>query len=214
MAESNNYKTQANQLFGSSKYSEAISTYEKAISACPNYLDYEQAVLRSNIAACHVQLGDWKAAVKSAAASLEALNRLDPKPGAAEELDTSGAAGEGSITRPACTQEDRDRIRVKALLRRARANSEIGGWSALQSAEDGWCPCSSCYSRTLTMQVDYKQLSDKSNLPKGDQKTVQRQIQTLPQRIKEAQDKEVGEMWGKLKEVYILLLVRLYFTLS
>jgi hypothetical protein len=40
-----------------------------------------------------------------------------------------------------------------------------------------------------------------SNLPKGDQKTVQRQIQTLPQRIKEAQDKEVGEMWGKLKEV-------------
>src|SRR5438045_2691542 len=80
LTESNDYKAQANQLFASSKYSEAISTYEKAISACPNYLDYELAVLRSNIAACHVQLGHWKAAVKSATTSLEALNRLDAKP--------------------------------------------------------------------------------------------------------------------------------------
>jgi tetratricopeptide (TPR) repeat protein len=149
LAESNDYKTQANQLFSSSKYSEAISTYEKAISACPNYLYYGQAVLRSNIAACHVQLGDWKAAVKSATASLEALDHLDSKPGTAEAHGTSGTAGEGSdsltedgesAAKPTCTQEDRDRIRVKALMRRARANSEIGGWSALQSAEDGWCP--------------------------------------------------------------------------
>lgn len=34
-------------------------------------------------------------------------------------------------------KQDRDRIYTKALLRRAKARTELGGWSALQGAEEG-----------------------------------------------------------------------------
>lgn len=39
------------------------------------------------------------------------------------------------------------------------------------------------------------------NLPPGDRKIVQQQLKQLPPRTKAAQEKEVGEMMGKLKEV-------------
>jgi hypothetical protein len=40
-----------------------------------------------------------------------------------------------------------------------------------------------------------------SNLPAGDRKIVQLQLKQLPPRTKAAQEKEMGEMMGKLKEV-------------
>ena len=39
------------------------------------------------------------------------------------------------------------------------------------------------------------------NLTAADRKVVQRQLQGLPPRIKAAQEKEMGEMMGKLKQV-------------
>jgi hypothetical protein len=39
------------------------------------------------------------------------------------------------------------------------------------------------------------------NLPPGDRRIVQQQLKLLPPRTKAAQEKEMGEMMGKLKEV-------------
>lgn len=83
-------------------------------------------------------------------------------------------------------QDDILRIRAKALMRRARARSELGGWAALSGAEE-----------------DYKLLSSMSNLSPADRKIVSAQLRALPPRTKAAQEQEMGEMWGKLKDVRI-----------
>jgi len=49
--------------------------------------------------------------------------------------------------------------------------------------------------------TDYKTLSQLNNLSPADRKLVQRQLLSLAPRIKAAQEKEVGDMMGKLKEV-------------
>lgn len=109
-----------------------------------------------------------------------------------EEIVSSGA---GSAA-PAPLKEDleeakrqkrRDdvlRIRAKALMRRARARSEAGGWSNLAGSEE-----------------DYKVLSRMPNLSGADATLVRAQLRALPPRVKEAQEKETAEMWGKLKDV-------------
>lgn len=51
--------------------------------------------------------------------------------------------------------------------------------------------------------LDYKTLAKMSNLSAADREIVQRQLIQLPPRTKAAQEKEMGEMMGKLKEVSI-----------
>ncbi|SLM40208.1 Tetratricopeptide-like helical domain [Lasallia pustulata] len=196
LCESNEQKAQANKLFASSRYSEAIGEYDKALSSCPNYLEYEIAVLRSNIAACHLKLEDWKAAVDAATASLDALDRLQPKtqeekPGAGDaevvEIQGEGAEAEQQLETLKTSDErkaDVQRIRAKALMRRAKARSEQGGWGSLQGAEE-----------------DYRELATVAMLPLRDQKTVQTALAGLPARINAAKEREMGEMMGKLKEL-------------
>lgn len=115
------------------------------------YLDYEIAVLKSNIAACHLKLEDWKAAVKAATAALDGLDRLQGKNGgvkeegkedeededADEEIISEGATKAEDVSIKGQKEADIERIRAKCLMRRARARSEQGGWSSLQGAEDG-----------------------------------------------------------------------------
>lgn len=113
---------------------------------------------------------------------------------AEEEIVSSGAASAGPALSP--QQEDPlvvarqkkkadvARIRYKALMRRARARSEAGGWSNLAGAEE-----------------DYKRLATMDNVTPGDRKIVAAQLRTLPARTKDAQERETAEMWGKLKEV-------------
>ncbi|KAK1996082.1 hypothetical protein LX36DRAFT_638658 [Colletotrichum falcatum] len=220
LAESNANKTAANALFSSSKYDEAIAKYDDAVAACPNYLDFELAVLRSNIAACHLKLSRWKDAVSSATAALDGLDRIDKE--AALEHDrrdkeaaaaaAAAAAGDGdddveeeivsagaSKAAPAPQPSDDDepaarrrrpsaddvlRIRAKALMRRARARSEDGGWQSLAGAEE-----------------DYRALAAMPNLAPADRRIVQAQLRTLPARTKAAQETETAEMWGKLKDL-------------
>ena len=80
LKESHELKATANAQFGRSDFSQAISTYERALASCPNYLDYEIAVLQSNMAACHSRLEEWKDAIEAADRSLDALDREDPPP--------------------------------------------------------------------------------------------------------------------------------------
>lgn len=85
-------------------------------------------------------------------------------------------------------REDRKRIRAKALMRRAKARSESGGWQDLVGAEE-----------------DYKALERMDNIGQADRKIVKDQLRALPARTKAAQEKETAEMWGKLKDVSNLL---------
>ncbi|KAI1413834.1 hypothetical protein F5Y13DRAFT_23870 [Hypoxylon sp. FL1857] len=210
LGESNDKKSEANALFTSANYENAITKYEEAASVCPHYLDYELAVLKSNIAACHLKLEQWKEAIKAATDSIDGLDRLEKaeavqkereekqqkkeaeEDGVEEEIVSSGAqksapAVEKETAAEAARRkrhEDVLRIRAKALMRRARARSELGGWSNLSGAEE-----------------DYKVLSTMTNLSHADRKIVQTQLRTLPPRTKAAQEKEMAEMWGKLKDL-------------
>lgn len=155
LEESNTQKTAANELFKNAAFQDAIKSYDKALSTCPNYLDYEIAVLKSNIAACHLKLEDWKEAVKAASAALDGLDRLqgrnfDKKDGeikekkeedeeeADEEIISEGATKAEDTSNKGKREADIERIRAKALMRRARGRSKQGGWSNLSGAEEGW----------------------------------------------------------------------------
>ncbi|KAI4229548.1 MAG: hypothetical protein L6R36_000812 [Xanthoria steineri] len=231
LSESNADKSTANELFKSAQYSQAISVYDRALAAVPDYLEYEIAVLKSNIAACHLKLSDWKAAVEEATKSLEALDRLETPP-ASKSDDDEVAGSDGAPSRPpghgngldkhlhhaaAAPTMDHDdggvveladdeendvealqkiekddrrkddirRIRTKALMRRARAKSEQGGWGNLQGALE-----------------DYQTLSPlSSSLAPSDAKIVTTALRSLPARVAAAKETEMGEMMGKLKDL-------------
>ncbi|KAH0397843.1 tetratricopeptide repeat protein 1, partial [Aureobasidium melanogenum] len=150
LAESNKLKTEANSLFAHGSFEEAVQTYDRALSSCPNYLEYEVAVLHSNIAACHIKSEQWKEAIDSATKSIESLERIDPLPkpqnpqdsakaklqpqSAVEEIDDETAEKIEALEKSGRTRVDVQKIRVKAFLRRAKARSETGGWAALQGA--------------------------------------------------------------------------------
>lgn len=97
---------------------------------------------------------DWKAAVESATASIDSLERLRPTKSAKKGTDTedeeaAGAVveieGEGEDAEKELAdlklsderKEDIERIRVKALMRRAKGKMEQGGWGNLAGAEEG-----------------------------------------------------------------------------
>ena len=165
-------------------------------------------MLRSNIAACQLKLGEWKAAVEAAEKSLECLERVDPVPkktkvdededGEAEvekgmrdeestvveEVDEQTASRIDALEKSGRSRVDVQRIRIKALTRRAKAQTEIGGWAALQGAEE-----------------DYKQLLGMGELQAMDRRSVERTLRELGPRLEEAKGKEMGDMMGKLKEL-------------
>lgn len=71
-------KSQANAQFAKQDYTSAIGPYDRALAELPNHLDYEMAVLQSNIAACHVKLEQWKEAVEACERGLDGLEREMP----------------------------------------------------------------------------------------------------------------------------------------
>lgn len=189
-------KTSANKIFTSGDYDSAIQGYEKALAVCPTYLEYDIAVLRSNIAACHIKLSEWKAAVESATQALEALDRVDPPQSVAGEEDGGGSAEVeevddatevriSALSRTSRTIQDVHKLRTKALLRRAKARREVGGWASLQGSFE-----------------DYQALSKPPHvLTSLDQKTVQAALRELPVKLDEAKNTEMAEMMGKLKQL-------------
>ncbi|KAE8145695.1 putative tetratricopeptide repeat protein 1 [Aspergillus avenaceus] len=204
LEESQSIKSEANKLFTVACYDQAISCYDRALASCPNYLDYEVAVLRSNMAACYLKLEDWKASVDSATSCLDRLEKIIPS---ADESDKpknrkqdSGSADavvEISGDNEEAEQEELKRlhknderkndilrVRAKALMRRARAKSQLGGWGNLQGAEE-----------------DYKLLAAMENLPPDDKCIVQKALRELPARINQAKENEMAEMMGKLKDL-------------
>jgi hypothetical protein len=132
-------RASANALFAISDYDGAVAGYERALAALPAYRDYEAAVVRANMAACFVKTAAWKSAAREADRGLEALadwekerERKAVEEDAGEDVD-AGEADHGQEP----TAGDVRRIRSKLLLRRAKANAEMGGWAALQRALEG-----------------------------------------------------------------------------
>ncbi|KAK3204041.1 hypothetical protein GRF29_106g1442960 [Pseudopithomyces chartarum] len=196
LEESTAEKSNANKGFTSGEYNSAIQGYEKALAVCPTYLEYDIAVLRSNIAACHLKLEEWKQAVESATQALDALNTIDP-PASAPENGATGAEGKveeiddateiriAALTRTGHTINDVHKLRTKALLRRAKARQQVGGWSSLQGALE-----------------DYQAVSKPPHqLSSLDQKAVQTALRELPPRLDEAKNSELADMMGKLKQL-------------
>ena len=119
-------------------------------------------MLKSNIAACHLKLEDWKEAINMATAALDGLDRLQGKgiegrkkdgreeEEADEEIISQGAEKAEDTSAHGQREADIERIRTKALLRRARARSEMGGWSTLQGGEEGRSDSISASSSLLT----------------------------------------------------------------
>ncbi|KAM6514923.1 hypothetical protein FSOLCH5_009158 [Fusarium solani] len=208
--ESTAAKEEANALFASKEYQNALDKYDDAINSCPKYLYFPRAVVYSNIAACHLKLEQWKDAIKAASDALSSLEKLEQKDpllnpdgkkeeeekkkeqddDVEEEIVSSGAtraapASDSTDDAVKTLKANIQRIRSKSLMRRARARSEAGGWQNLAGAEE-----------------DYKALAAKpESLAPADLRIVRTQLRQLPPRTKAAQEKEMGEMWGKLKNL-------------
>lgn len=194
--ESNTEKANANKGFTCGEYGSAIQGYEKALAVCPTYLEYDVAVLRSNIAACQLKLEEWKQAVESATQALEALDRLDPPATSAgkeggkegdvvEEVDDATEIRINGLTRTGKSINDVYKLRTKVLLRRAKARREVRGWSSLQGSLE-----------------DYQALSKPPHqLSSLDQKAVQGALRDLPPMLEEAKNTELADMMGKLKQL-------------
>ncbi|KAI7337613.1 hypothetical protein KC354_g17602 [Hortaea werneckii] len=203
LAESNSLKGSGNQQFGHGHFSEAISTYDKALASLPNYLDYEIAVLRSNIAACHLKLEEWKEGVESCEKGIENLERLEKLPSIQKNKKEEGEGDEGEaaaeieeveenlsarIEKLRLSGQTLDSIRklqIKLLHRRARARTSLGGWSALQGAEEDY---------TLLLLPSMSRF-----LSATDRRQIQQSARELQPRLNAAKEKEVAEMMGKLK---------------
>ncbi|KAF2418743.1 putative tetratricopeptide repeat protein 1 [Tothia fuscella] len=204
LSKSNNIKINANTLFTKGSYSEAVTGYNSAIDTLPSYLDYELAVLKSNISACYIKLDEWKEATETATEALDSLERLDPSPepiekgkkGDSEAKEDGGKVGEvvevddttaeriEALSRSGRSLDDVIKLRVKTLLRRAKARIELGTWSHLQGAQE-----------------DYQQLNKMPNLTPTDRNTVQTSLRSLNPRLEEAKQKEMADMMGKLKSL-------------
>lgn len=206
LAESNSLKGSANQLFGKGSFENAIQTYDRALSSCPNYLDYELAVLRSNVAACHLKLQEWKEAVESAEKGITNLENLEPLPTLPKPKDSrkegkdavEEANGDGieevseeveeriaNLQKSGRTLDEVRKLQIKLLMRRAKAKAELGTWANLQGADEDY--------RTLlspTMQ---------GFLSPTDLRSVKEASKVLIPRLNEAKEREMGEMMDKLK---------------
>jgi tetratricopeptide (TPR) repeat protein len=221
LATSNTTKAEANTLFSQARYSEAISTYDRALGSCPNYLDYEIAVLKSNISACHLKLEEWKEAVEAANAALDGLNRIDPSPNTASEGARNGRDGskrrrslgqEQTASDPdingvveLAEDEDDSAALEKLAVSDARKTdiSRIRAKALMRRARaraslSGWANLAGAEEDYQTLASDPR-LS--SILPQSDMKVVRASLRDLPSKITAAKEKEMAEMMGKLKEL-------------
>lgn len=216
LSSSADLKATGNTRFGAGAYSDAISVYDRALALVPSYRDYEAAVLRANIAACHLKLEDWQAAVDTASEALDALERLDPVPEVKREEKTDGMRlgkreeekdevleekdeekekkiAEERVRKERLARERLEgsghtieevrKMRVKALIRRAKARTELDGWAALQGADE-----------------DYRAvLAAESGAGPAERRTAQGALAALGPRLDDARQREMAEMMGKLK---------------
>lgn len=219
LAEANAHKKDANELFRRNQTDGALTAYETAASVLPSYLYYDLAVLRSNMAACYIKLGDWKEANRRATEALEALDKevkriekekanpkkeeptnesavADDDESAEEEIISEGAKNAArppppkDPTPPPAPVGPTDQ---EILRLRSKILLRRG---RARSELGGWANLSGA-------EEDYKTLSamPKGTLSGADLQLVKKQLKDLPSRTNEAKEAEMGDMMGKLKDV-------------
>ena len=218
--ESNTLKATANATFTAGDYSSAITHYDRALASCPTYLEYECAVLRSNIAACHLKLSHWKAAIDAATAALNGLERLLPGP----KLKSRGAddakkgekgadpaanvdllnpqdAGDGVVELEGNEAEVSAQLAKLQLSDQRRTDiARIRSKSLLRRARAR--SQIQTWAELQAAQDDYTLLATAfPDLPSADRRVVEGALRELPGRVKAAREREMGEMMGKLKEL-------------
>ncbi|KAM0717249.1 hypothetical protein Q7P37_007101 [Cladosporium fusiforme] len=179
-------KQKANTLFSTGSYDNAIQTYDRALALCPNYLDYEIAVLRANISACNLKLEAWKESLDAATQGIECLERLEklpvpPAPSRKGKEETAGGEGEGAIEEV----DDDLEARIENLRASGHTLAEQNGWANLQGADE-----------------DYRVLLSpgmEGFLAPTDKKSVLENARALAPRLNRAKEEEMAEMMGKLK---------------
>lgn len=181
-------------------------------------------MLKSNVAACHLKLEDWKAAVDAANASIDCLERVIPsKP---KKADSQENNGDTKPRESAATAQDKDAQEVIELqddgendeeaqlkkLAESDAKREdvmrIRAKSLMRRSRGkmelgGW-------ANLQGADEDYKELLQLKILPPQDERLAQERLRELPALINIAREREMGEMMGKLKDVspslsYLLL---------
>ncbi|KAM5462776.1 hypothetical protein MauCBS54593_007847 [Microsporum audouinii] len=217
LSQSHNHKAAANTLFASSCYSEAISTYDRALSVCPNYLEFERAVLQSNIAACHLKLEDWKAAIEAATSSISCLDRIipiEPRVTSSPRMNkvSNGTASDTTL------EEHRSAAQVVELPEDASLELEDEALNQLKENDTRREDMMRIRAKSLMRRAkgrmelggwanlqgaeeDYRALLEFGNLPSHDQRVVRTALRQLPAKINEAKGKEMAEMMGKLKDL-------------
>ena len=169
-------------------------------------------MLHSNISACNLKLADWKAAAEAAGKGIESSERLEPLPsvraaetgrkdegegdqgrvrdgegedGQVEEVDEALSARLENLSRSGRSLAEVRKLQVKMLMRRAKAKTELGGWSNLQAADEDY--------RVLLAPVMLPALSP------TDKRSVETNARALGPRLNQAKEQEMAEMMGKLK---------------
>lgn len=106
----------------------------------------------------------------------------EEEPDPVEEIDDETEAAIQRLQDSGHTHTETQRLRIKALLRRAKARTELGTWSELQAADE-----------------DYSTLLSMRELSGIDRKSAEREIRALKPRLEEVKSREMKEMMGKLK---------------
>lgn len=163
-----------------------LEQWKEAMTAATDALD---ELNRHNNQHSQLSSGDSGAEVKPPRAPADAPPTVEDDQ-VEEEVISAGASRSAPSSsqpppRPAADSEpDVLRIKTKALLRRARARTEAGGWQNLAGAEE-----------------DYRLLADMPGLSPSDVRTVRTQLMALPPRVKAAQESETAEMWSQLRQL-------------
>ena len=182
-------------------------------------------MLHSNVAACELKSGRWREAADAASSAVDALNEVakeeldvstldvgeipiktddeedveeiprpditpPPKPSSSPSTTTTATTTNTTDQKPPSLPNDSPDLRplrVKVLLRRAAALFELDSWQDLAASQ-------SDYSLLLRLPASY-------TLGPSDRTLIRNRLAALSPRIDAAREREMGEMWGKLKSL-------------
>lgn len=186
-------------------------------------------MLKSNIAACHLKLEEWKAAVAAADAALEGIERVMTakhkagSSGGSRQTEEDNGDG-GTTTQGAHIKDQRgnddDDDDDATVVELDPSQDEMAALRQLQQKDDRHRAIARIKAKSLmrraraksqlggwanlqAAQDDYTALSTMpvEVLPPQDKKVVQASLRDLPSKVARAKEAEMGEMMGKLKEL-------------
>ncbi|TKA33677.1 hypothetical protein B0A50_00513 [Salinomyces thailandicus] len=222
LAESQTLKTAGNAQFKQTAFSDAIQTYDRALAICPQTLNYDLAVLRSNIAACHLKLAEWKEAVTSADKALEALEKLAPLPAPPSPKKKNNkkknkqptSAGKDALEASDSDPEDPSSQQIEEVtptleLQMANLSASCHTLDQLRTLQlklltrrATASTAQKTWSTLQAAQQDYKTLLQPSLsvfLSSAERARLTRAASELEPQVRAAQEREMAEMMGQLR---------------